>query len=121
MVILILYKYTQESATEIVGASAKYFERHNFTEVHKSEVPVGTTDDNALDEILMHHMTRPHRGTGMQEICNSEVLLHIKIREGCKKSKWKFKRAFPIRRLPPPPLNGTNFQTFFTPLFFFCN
>ena len=21
----------------------------------------------------------------------------------------------------PPPLNGTNFQTFFTPLFFFCN
>ena len=81
--ILILYKYTQESATEIVGASAKYFERHNFTEVQKSEVPVGTTDDNALDEILMHHMTRPHRGTGnsdaSEEICNCEVLLQIKI------------------------------------------
>ena len=42
------------------------------------------------------------------------------FREGCKKSKWKFKMAFAIRR-PTPPLNGTNFQTFFTPLFFFCN
>ena len=31
--------------------------------MQKSEVPVGTTDDNALDEILMRHMTRPHRGT----------------------------------------------------------
>ena len=42
------------------------------------------------------------------------------LREGCGKSKWKFKMAFAIRRPPPPrppPLNGTNFQTFFTPLF----
>ena len=39
--------------------------------------------------------------------------------------KWKCKMAFAIsRRNPPPlppPLNGTNIQTIFTPLFFFCN
>merc|ERR1712079_881082 len=43
------------------------------------------------------------------------------IREGVKKSKWKFKMAFAIRGPtppPPPPLNGTNFQTFFYPTFF---
>ena len=40
------------------------------------------------------------------------------IREGFKKSKWKFKMAFAIRRQPPPPLNGTNFQTFFYTTFF---
>ena len=42
------------------------------------------------------------------------------IREGFKKSKWKFKMAFAIRRPTPPspPLNGTNFQTFFYPTFF---
>ena len=27
----------------------------------------------------------------------------------------------PLGVRPPPPLDGTNFQTFFTPLFFFCN
>ena len=29
--------------------------------------------------------------------------------------------VFSIRRRPPPLPNGHNFQTFFTPLFFFCN
>ena len=29
----------------------------------------------------------------------------------------EIKIVFAIRRRPPPPLNGTNFQTFFTPLF----
>ena len=42
----------------------------------------------------------------------------LEIREGCGKSKWKFKMAFAIRRPTPPPLNGTNFQTFFYPTFF---
>ena len=42
----------------------------------------------------------------------------VGLREGCGNSKWKFKMAFAIRRpTPAPPLNGTNFQTFFTPLF----
>ena len=43
------------------------------------------------------------------------------IREVCKKSKWKFKMAFAIRRPTPPPLNGKISRHFFTPLFFFCN
>ena len=42
------------------------------------------------------------------------------IREGVKKSKWKFKMAFAIRGLTPP-LNGKISRHFFTPLFFFCN
>ena len=50
----------------------------------------------------------------------TELSFLIALREVCRKSKWKFKMAFAIRR-PTPPLNGTNFQTFFTPLFFFCN
>ena len=54
-----------------------------------------------------------------------DKLHQVEVREGCPKwkSKWKFKMVFAIRRRPPPPppFNGTNFQTFFTPLFFFCN
>ena len=47
------------------------------------------------------------------------LLLHPKgLREVCGKSKWKFKMAFAIRGPTPPPLNGTNFQTFFYPTFF---
>ena len=42
------------------------------------------------------------------------------LREGCKKSKWKFKMAFAIRR-PTPPLMAQISRHFFTPLFFFCN
>ena len=42
-----------------------------------------------------------------------------KLREVFKKSKWKFKMAFAIRR--PSPLNGKISRHFFTPLFFFCN
>ena len=42
------------------------------------------------------------------------------LREGCKKSKWKFKMAFAFRR-PTPPLNGKISRHFFNPLFFFCN
>ena len=40
------------------------------------------------------------------------------VKGGCGKSKWKFKMAFAIRRPTPPPLKGTNFQTFFYPTFF---
>ena len=54
-------------------------------------------------------------------VCSFSSFVEWLFREGCQKSKWKFKMAFAIRRPPPPPLNGTNFQTFFTPLFFFCN
>ena len=32
-----------------------------------------------------------------------EVFFKGQVREGCKKSKWKFKMAFAIRRPPPPP------------------
>ena len=32
----------------------------------------------------------------------------------------KFKMAFAIRRRSPPPLNGTNFQTFYYPIFSFA-
>ena len=42
------------------------------------------------------------------------------LRDGVKKSKWKFKMAFAIRG-PTPPLNGKISRHFFTPLFFFCN
>ena len=42
------------------------------------------------------------------------------VREGFQKSKW-FKMDFAIRRRTPPSLNGTSFQSFFTPIFFFCN
>ena len=55
--------------------------------------------------------------------CNILSLLETSIflREVCKKSKWKFKMAFAIRRPTPPPLNGKISRHFFTPLFFFCN
>ena len=49
--------------------------------------------------------------------------LIICLRERFQKSKWKFKMAFaiPLPRPPPaPPLNGTNFQTFFYPYFSFA-
>ena len=36
------------------------------------------------------------------------------------RKKWKFKMAFAIRRRSPPPLNGTNFQTFYYPIFSFA-
>ena len=39
---------------------------------------------------------------------------HIPLKGRVK--KWKLEMAFAIRHRPPP-LNGTNFQTFFTPLF----
>ena len=39
------------------------------------------------------------------------------LREVVKKSKWKFKMAFAIRRPTPPQIS----RHFFTPLFFFCN
>ena len=44
------------------------------------------------------------------------------LREGCKKSKWKFKMAFAIRcPTPPPPLMAQISRHFFYPTFFFCN
>ena len=43
------------------------------------------------------------------------------VREGCGKSKWKFKMAFAIKRPTPRPLDGKISRHFFTPLFFFCN
>ena len=47
---------------------------------------------------------------------------YVQLREVCKKSKWKFKMAFAIRRPPPPPpLMAQISRHFFTPLFFFCN
>ena len=50
---------------------------------------------------------------------HAPAIIPFQFREGCGKSKWKFKMAFAIRRpTPPPPLNGTNFQTFFYPTFF---
>ena len=43
------------------------------------------------------------------------------IREVCKKSKWKFKMAFAIRRLTPPhPLNGKISRHFLPPFFSFA-
>ena len=42
----------------------------------------------------------------------------FRLRDGVKKSKWKFKMAFAIRGLPPPPPLWQNFQTFVYPTFF---
>ena len=45
------------------------------------------------------------------------VAVMIVIREVFKKSKWKFKMAFAIRRLAPPPLMA-KFPDIFSPHFF---
>ena len=42
------------------------------------------------------------------------LLNKIHLREGFKKSKWKFKMAFAIRRPTPPPLNGKISRHFFS-------
>ena len=47
----------------------------------------------------------------------STKILRMGIREGCKKSKWKFKMAFAIRRPTPPPLMA-KFPDIFLPHFF---
>ena len=49
------------------------------------------------------------------------IFFRLKLREVFKKSKWKFKMAFAIRRpTHPPPLNGKISRHFFTPLFSFA-
>ena len=44
----------------------------------------------------------------------------VLIREVCRKSKWKFKMAFAIKRPTPPPLMAQISRHFFTPLFSFA-
>ena len=41
--------------------------------------------------------------------------------KGSNNQNGNLRLHLPFGVRPPPPLNGTNFQTFFTPLFFFCN
>ena len=57
----------------------------------------------------------------IRKAIRAEDSVNMTVREGCKKSKWKFKMAFAIRGPTPPPLNGKISRHFFTPLFFFCN
>merc|ERR1711952_343318 len=51
----------------------------------------------------------------MRQNCTHNNTLYI--REGFKKSKWKFKMAFAIRRPTPPPLMA-KFPDIFYPTFF---
>ena len=48
---------------------------------------------------------------------NEKDHLAGQLREGVKKSKWKFKMAFAIRGPPPPPLMA-KFPDIFLPHFF---
>ena len=45
---------------------------------------------------------------------------YIELGKGSNNQNGNLRWHLPLG-VRPPPLNGTNFQTFFTPLFFFCN
>ena len=45
----------------------------------------------------------------------------VVLGKGSNNQNGNLRWHLPLGVRPPPPLNGTNFQTFFTPLFFFCN
>ena len=64
-------------------------------------------------------LTNPSASKGTKQnmtIWGKRAVYHMRERL----KKWKSKMAFGVRRRTTP-LNGTNFQSFFTQLFFFCN
>ena len=55
----------------LLGASAEPLERDYFLRDEDNEEHLGTRTDNLLEDILMSHMMRSHRGSGNSDFdCN---------------------------------------------------
>ena len=52
---------------------------------------------------------------------NKQTRLYESLGKVSKNQNGNLRWHLPLGVQPPPPLNGTNFQTFFYPTFFFCN
>ena len=71
--------------------------------------------DRALSHVIILKCKDNH--TSDKKPATVDVVISVVVREVCRKSKWKFKMAFAIRRPTPPPLMA-KFPDIFLPHFF---